>query len=403
MNLTQVRAAFSRGGVCKRRFSAALTFFLLLISLPMIVAQQSAAQPAPRYRLDRIYLTVYPENPSHATDINDNGYVTANLWNPPEYSARWAGHLWTSVQSTEIDFGYGQAINSHNQVVGRVGRSNDMRGIFWNGAQEVILDDLAGGQNWVVPNALTDSGTSYGWSLGGTTNRMTAVGWTPSGQIFELGIDSTGYEGSRATDANNQGQVAGYNSAFGSPSNQYDGWVWKNGLVETLPSRPGAVGPRSTANAINESGQVGGLYVEEVAGQLVAYPAVWTGGPPTLLTLPAGYREGWVEDINNLGYTVGTSIRDTPTISRATLWTPAGQGFALESLIDESYGWQLEHALAINNHNQIVGIAIDPQGVQRGYVLTPIPEPATALLVACAGTMLSLRRQASRRIVRSIC
>jgi hypothetical protein len=382
-----------------------LSSFWLVFLLACTISSQrwATAQAAPLFRLERILLTLFPQYPSYATDINDAGYVVANQSLPREYSAQWAGHLWKNGQASEKNFGYGLRINNKNQVIWtRSGNNNDTRGIIWDSNQEVLLGDLPGGQDWVAPAVLTDTGESYGWSLG-ENNRMIAVGWTQTGAVYDLGIDVTGYEASRATDANNQGQVAGYNSTFSGQSPKYRGWVWQNGRVELLSDRHGDLGPRSIANAINNIGQVVGLYVEENSGKAVAHPAIWKDGPPTLLSPLAGFDDGYIDVINDRGFAVGISDKEGYGNHQVTLWEPTGKAHALESVVDELYGWKFDQVFAINNHNQIVGVAIDPQGVQRGYVLTPIPEPAAALLFAGAGTMLGLRRPASRRIVRWTC
>ena len=44
-------------------------------------------------------------------------------------------------------------------------------------------------------------------------------------------------------------------------------------------------------------------------------------------------------------------------------------------------GWTLEQANAINDAGQIVGYGYNPQGQQDAFLLTPVPEPSTLILL----------------------
>ena len=56
----------------------------------------------------------------------------------------------------------------------------------------------------------------------------------------------------------------------------------------------------------------------------------------------------------------------------------------LNSLISPSSGWTLELASAINDKGQIVGYGEDASGLCRAFLLTPVPEPSTFVLLATA-------------------
>jgi probable HAF family extracellular repeat protein len=162
----------------------------------------------------------------------------------------------------------------------------------------------------------------------------------------------------------------------------------------------------SSAWGINSIGQVVG-YGTAATG----YRAfLWTpaesngleGNMVDLGTLP-DEKESWGSDINSKGQVVGYSsdaVVGWP--GRAFLWTPttpnadSGTMIDLNSVIEPSIAaeWTLRHATAINDRGQIVGYAVhDPDGpgeippVARGFLLTPIPEPMSALL-AGLGAML---------------
>jgi hypothetical protein len=50
----------------------------------------------------------------------------------------------------------------------------------------------------------------------------------------------------------------------------------------------------------------------------------------------------------------------------------------LNALILDGAGWYLSEAFAINSKGQIVGSG-SLNGIERGFILTPVPEPSTLL------------------------
>ena len=66
----------------------------------------------------------------------------------------------------------------------------------------------------------------------------------------------------------------------------------------------------------------------------------------------------------------------------------------LNDLVDLPAGWTLTYAADINDAGQIVGHGIK-NGLKRAYLLTPIPEPCTLVLL-CMGAALYPRRRRRR-------
>lgn len=110
-----------------------------------------------------------------------------------------------------------------------------------------------------------------------------------------------------------------------------------------------------------------------------------------------GGRGSAAMDINNHGQIVGGSF--------ITLDSEVTHGFLyangvmtdLNDLIDPELGWEILKGMAINDQGQIVGWGMR-NGVRRGFLMTPVPEPSgmTLWLFAVAGLTL-LRRYPSLR------
>ena len=93
--------------------------------------------------------------------------------------------------------------------------------------------------------------------------------------------------------------------------------------------------------------------------------------------------------INNSGQIVGSS--DDIDNPRAFLWED-GNFYNLDDLIETSFNsWILTDAFDINNYGQITGQGI-VNGERHAFLMTPVPEPTTFVLLG-AGTLLLLKRK----------
>lgn len=135
---------------------------------------------------------------------------------------------------------------------------------------------------------------------------------------------------SYAQDINNVGQVIGWSVTTDFHTHAF---LYSDGVMQDLGSLEGYW---SRANGINDSGDVVGY----------AYKTYTTGETISHAFL---YNEGTMTDLNDL--------------------------------IDNASGWNLVEATDINNSGQIVGYG-EHNGNTRAFLLTPVPEPSTAVLAA---------------------
>lgn len=213
--------------------------------------------------------------------------------------------------------------------------------------------------------------------------------WDGVNPILDIGTLPGGTT-ANAWRMNNSGLVVGNSGYDGTSSTRAVLWDLSD-LNNILRTDLGTLGGTSgDGYGINDLGQVVGFSTNS-AGALRAFR--WDGAGPLVDLGTLGGASGEAYAINDSAQIVGRS-RDASEILRATLWD---QGIAhdLTSLLaNNGEGWVLDSALNINDAGVIVGRGT-VGGVQRGFILTPIPESSTALLVALGLMGLS---HAARRV-----
>lgn len=352
-------------------------------------------------------------------------HPTISLASPPQYTITDLGTLGGS-------FSYGVSVNASGQVAAYSLTTNNNTNHAARGTNGSLTD--LGTLNPSDPGTLSKglginaSGQVAGFSYLAGISIQHAVRWTG---ITAEDLGTLGGSQSKGYGINASGQVAGFSLLTGDVTQHATVWT---GTTATDLGAP--VGGGSGAFGINDFGQVAGFS----GGQAVR----WTGTTPTILgTLPTGNGSGTGYGINAAGQVVGTSSYrwtegDNNFHQHAVIWngtTPteidSGRGsdstaYAINSLGDvigvigassflytggtmydlfsllvpgsgaTAVGFGDADGFvgsAINDFGQIAGTA-SYGGVAHAVLLTPTPEPASALLLlGGAATFLARRRR----------
>ncbi len=231
-----------------------------------------------------------------------------------------------------------------------------------------------------------------------------------------LDIGTNGYDRSTAEDINDQGQVAGWSRNSGEPLSAF---VWENGNFTTLPAI-GGLGRDASARGLNNNGHaVGWSNASSVSGNSAMRPTLWRGGEiinlgrlgpfdsdnlafdindqDTIVGYSGNKAFVWTDDegmmqleslgniddearaINNNGLIVGDSRFQDNSLA-AVIWEGANV-YNLNDFVVNLDGWELRTAYDISDNGLIVGLASN-QGQISGFLLNPVPEPATVALLA---------------------
>ncbi len=318
----------------------------------------------------------------------------------------------------EIGRGGAHAINNRGEIAGPLIRRENGPSLpaIWQDGQVTPLS-TPGGEGTCAPMALNETGAAAGvwfpWDSVETGVLHRPVFWI-DGVLFDIPVYGWG------RDINESGQGVGDYFKHPDQPHQLGQYVF---LFDGQTVRDFAPG---SACAINNSGQIVGY------DGITRRPCIWSGESITYLS-GLGSEYTWVEDINDAGQVAGFSqtgdgleracLWDGPSIlnlgslgataSRAyainnlgqvvgNIWDEGhyrafvytnGQMHDLNDLIPPHLGWSLCEAEDINDHGQIVGWG-SVNGEYRSFLLTPIPEPATAVLLL-AGAVLVVTRKSS--------
>jgi len=264
------------------------------------------------------------------------------------------------------------------------------------------------GDGFTVGSAINDAGQITGKSR--NSNGFRHAFLSSNGSLTDLGVLPGGVA-STGTGINNSGQITGYASTSGPAANH--AFLFSNGNMADLGTLGGMT---SIGRGINDSGHIGGdsvaggvdrafLYANgvmtpileaesqgtainasgQIAGQFATasgffHAFVYTNGVTADLgTLGGAVSVG--EGINNTAQIVGRSlVAGGP--QHAFIYSNGGMVDLNSVVVNSLSGFTLMDATAINDWGQIVATALNSASQAEAFLLTPVPEPSSALLIA---------------------
>jgi len=148
--------------------------------------------------------------------------------------------------------------------------------------------------------------------------------------------------------------------------------------ASSFPQQPAStifLNSPGVANDINESGNIAA-----VSGNIAFF---W---PSSINSLEFIAGNSSAMSINELNIVVGWT--NSAMSRRAFIWSAITGYQDLNSILDATGDdWLLLEAQAINDHGEIVGVGINPDGNSHAFLLTPIPEPNTIFSLMCFAFM----------------
>ncbi|MDX1962629.1 MAG: hypothetical protein SFX18_05715 [Pirellulales bacterium] len=373
------------------------TFWALCAFLAVLQVPSVHGQLAPGYLVTPLG-TLPGDSSSIAYGINDFGHIVG-VSRDAGGNNTLAGFLWTNGGLTDLGLYTGHtairpwAINNLGNITGRAtnGPGGSNFGVYHNGTGWTLAGNVGGSRgngfgindaNHMVGNMRlpsNDFSRAFVWSPGGGTVELPTL---HPDDPFNAVPAYNGYEGgSYATGINDLGVVVG--SAGLSDSHGTDRgfrWTMSGGMVNLgTPASQGLPGlglfTQSYAQNINNAGMIVGAADR---GSGLTRAVYWDTLDQIHDIGTLGGTSGWAYGVNESGTVVGIST-DSANNSRAFGWH-GGSLVDLNTLLPPGSGWTLMRAYDINEAGQIVGEGTF-NGVNQGFVLTPIPEPSICIAV----------------------
>ena len=337
-----------------------------------------------------------------ANDISDTGYVTGNSRRADD--SRLYPYVWQAGVVEEIPilpdvptFGRGFGVNDAGVVAGESG-NGPSKPFRYDSSTDAIVDlgSLPGGSGGVA-NDINNAGLIVGAASNGQSVRAFYSDGTSGGPLTDLGTPlGTNDSFARAYGVSQSGVIAGVARNNSDTTSEPTLWL-ADGVggytSNTIGTPAGSV--FGEAFAATDDGRAVGRYSDPVSGQTRAF--FYDGASNVDLGLLPGetFDNARALDLNDAGQIVGyvADFDNAPSFGGAAVLWEAGEIFDLNSLIPADSGWNLLSANAINTQGQIVGFG-SFGGNTRAFVLTPVPEPSSVVLLAGAalGCCVAIRR-----------
>jgi probable HAF family extracellular repeat protein len=243
-----------------------------------------------------------------------------------------------------------------------------LAGVTVGARAEYAVVDLGALTNTAAGSSATVSGINVSTQISLTLSPDASV---YHGMRYANGVTTDlgtlGGANSYATAINAAGQIVGRSQTAAGVTHSY---VWTPGATDGVATNPQMkdlfpTGGSSQANAINASGQIAGVTAVAGPGMQVNDRAyLYTNGTIKQLPLPTtgNYSLSYAYGMNDAGKVVGEVYTNQAATGRAFLYNGA------TSVELGDLGGGSSTALAINNHDKVVGYSANLDGFDRAFV-----------------------------------
>jgi len=271
----------------------------------------------------------------------------------------------------------GMAVNDAGQMTGHIQNAANAyrdKAYSYSGGVATELGNFGyTGDVYSRGEAINNAGTIAG--IVGLNNSVVRRGFVqPAGAGAGFVLGTLGGSSSYATGINDAGRVVGYSDLTGDTSS--NAFAYSAGVMTNLGTLGGA---GSLARAINNNGQIVGW--STTASNATHAFSYSTGVMRDLGTL--GGQFSYARGLNNLGDVAGQSTLAGDTLE-AGFVLRNGSMLNLNGLLDPTTGagWNVINAIDINDSGWIVAYGTRAGSFQQfGLLLSPVPEPSSALLM----------------------
>lgn len=381
----------------------ALVTLLPALALLVLGTAPAAAQPAPdalpRYQVQMLAPAPVPAGwrpVEQPLALNNRGQVAGytELRGPEATVAR--ATLWSPAGARDLgatgwDWATAQGVNDGGLAAGTlINFGQRSTAVRWN-ADGTLLD-LGARTQALQSRAMAINGI---WQVVGQADvdndPAAAVLWQPDGSVVNIGHlwrQEAGHMSSLAVDIDDNGHVLG-RTLYGGV-NEEQGWRWSlaGGMQALQQAAPNS---HDRPQALNSDGWVVGYSVGSAAGDggTGQRALMWDPQGQIVEIQGNGYSHTQALDINAAGLVVGTGDHNG---AGSWIWSARTGMVDLDGLIDGAPSFHLVSASSINAFGQISGWGYDTlTGLGGVVLLTPVPEPAPAVLLAVGLAVLGWR------------